>query len=167
MVSSITQTTAPPTPPAHRGHSDSDLTPEVSSNEENSQESISTNKFDSENCFSDVSDDSGSKSASADDEDHLKAKNKHLEQKLAELAIKLEENKLVIQSLANKNDNLREESELNRANMTEWIDQLKEKIIHLEVSTSYIYNIFNSNNIRRKIARKTNKSRRTSPRTII
>jgi len=99
MVSSITETTAPPTPPAHRGHSDSDLTPEVSSNEENSQESISTNKFDSENCFSDVSDDSGSKSASADDEDHLKAKNKHLEQKLAELEIKLEENKLVIQSL--------------------------------------------------------------------
>ena len=71
------------------------------------------------------------------------------------------------QSPANKNDNLREESELNRANMTEWIDQLKEKIIHLEVSTSYIYNIFNYNNIRRKIARKTNKSRRTSPRTII
>jgi len=132
MVSSITETTAPPTPPAHRGHSDSDRTPEVSSNEENSQESISTNKFDSENCFSDVSDDSGSKSASADDEDHLKAKNKHLEQKLAELEIKLQENKHVIQSLANKNDNLREESELNRANMTEWIDQLKEKIIHLE-----------------------------------
>ena len=99
MVSSITETTAPPTPPAHRGHSDSDLTPEVSSNEENSQEIISTNKFDSENCFSDVSDDSGSKSASADDEDHLKAKNKHLEQKLAELEIKLQENKLVIQSL--------------------------------------------------------------------
>ena len=165
MVSSITETTAPPTPPAHRGHSDSDLTPEVSSNEENSQESISTNKFDSENCFSDVSDDSGSKSASADDEDHLKAKNKHLEQKLAELEIKLQENKLVIQSLgrvhflfemifhqkskatqfqANKNDNLREESELNRANMTEWIDQLKEKIIHLEVSTSYIYNTFSN-----------------------
>ena len=24
--------------------------------------------------------------------------------------------------------------------MTEWIDQLKEKIIHLEVSTAYIYN---------------------------
>lgn len=46
------------------------------------------------------------------------------------------------QSPANKNDNLREESELNRANMTEWIDQLKEKIIHLEVSISYIYNIF-------------------------
>ena len=51
--------------------------------------------------------------------------------------------------------------------MTEWIDQLKEKIIHLEVSNSYIYNIFNYNNIRKKIARKTNKSRRTSPRTII
>ena len=40
---------------------------------------------------------------------------------------------------ANKNDNLREESELNRANMTEWIDQLKEKIIHLEVSYFYSY----------------------------
>ena len=51
--------------------------------------------------------------------------------------------------------------------MTEWIDQLKEKIIHLEVSTSYIYKSFNYNNIRRKIARKTNKSRRTSPRIII
>ena len=99
MVSSITETAAPPIPPTHSGHSDSDIMPEVSSNEENSQEIISTNKFDSENCFSDVSDDSGSKSASADDEDHLKAKNKHLEQKLAELEIKLQENKLVIQSL--------------------------------------------------------------------
>lgn len=27
--------------------------------------------------------------------------------------------------------------------MTEWIDQLKEKIIHLEVSTAYIYKICN------------------------
>ena len=99
MVSSITETAAPPIPPAHSRHSDSDITPEVSSNEENSQEIISTNKFDSENCFSDVSDDSGSKSASVDEEDDLKTKNKQLEQKLAELEIKLQENKLVIQSL--------------------------------------------------------------------
>ena len=100
MVSSITETAAPPIPPrVHTSNSDSDLTPEVSSNEENSQEIISTNKFDSENCFSDVSDDSGSKSASVDEEDDLKTKNKHLEQKLAELEIKLQENKLVIQSL--------------------------------------------------------------------
>ena len=47
---------------------------------------------------------------------------------------------LSTQFQANKNDNLREESELNRANMTEWIDQLKEKIIHLEVSYFYSYN---------------------------
>ena len=113
MVSSITEAALSPVPMTSSIaspsliHSDSDLpeTPEVSSNEENSQEIqlSTTNKFDSENCFSDaLSDDSGSKLVSISIIDELKnykTENKRLEEKLVEAEIKLKENKLIINSL--------------------------------------------------------------------